>query len=76
MLANLARARAVMLREGLDAVLLAHPNNFVYATDYLVPSTFSFLDRPFLALLFRDLAIEPVAIVPSWTCRTSVGVAG
>jgi Xaa-Pro aminopeptidase len=66
MLANLARARAVMTDRGLDAVLLAHPNNFVYATDFPVPSTFSFLDRPFLALLFRDPTIEPVAIVPGW----------
>src|SRR6266568_4060634 len=66
MLLNLPRARAVMARHGLDAVLLAHPNNFVYATDYLVPSTFSFLDRPFLVLLFRDPATAPVAIVPGW----------
>ena len=55
-----------MQREGLDAILLAQPNNFVYATDYLVPSTFSFLDRPFLAVLFRDPAHEPFAIVPFW----------
>lgn len=66
MLANLARARAVMEEQGLDAILLAQPNNFVYATDFPVPSTFSFIDRPFLALLFRDPAIEPVAIVPGW----------
>jgi len=66
MLANIARARAVMAEKGLDAILLAQPNNFVYATDFPVPSTFSFLDRPFLALLFRDPAIEPVAIVPGW----------
>lgn len=66
MLANLSRARAVMTENGLDAVLLAHPNNFVYATDYPVPSTFSFLDRPFLVMLFRDPSIDAVAIVPGW----------
>lgn len=66
MLANLARARAVMTEQNLDAILLAQPNNFVYATDFPAPSTFSFIDRPFLALLFRDPAIEPVAVVPGW----------
>ncbi|WP_431281132.1 M24 family metallopeptidase [Humitalea sp. 24SJ18S-53] len=66
MLLNIDRARALMEQHGLDAILLGHPNNFIYATDYLVPSTFSFLDRPFLALLFRDPAREAVAIVPSW----------
>lgn len=66
MLVNLERARSLMDRNGLDAILISHPNSFVYATDFLVPSTFSFLDRPFLALLFRDSARPPVAIVPGW----------
>lgn len=66
MLFNRARAEAVMDREKLDAILLAQPNNFVYASGFPAPSTFSFLDRPFLVVLFRDPAIETVAIVPSW----------
>ena len=66
MLFNRTRAHTLMERHGLDAILLAHPNNFVYATDFTAPSTFSFLDRPFLVLFCRDAAIDPVAIVPSW----------
>ena len=66
MLFNRSRALAVMDRHRLDALLLAHPNNFVYATGYGAPSTFSFLDRPFLVLFCRNERIAPAAIVPSW----------
>lgn len=66
MLFNRKNAEAIMDRDKLDAILLAQPNNFIYATDFPIPSTFSFLDRPFLALIFCDPAIPAAAIVPSW----------
>ncbi len=65
MLFNRPRAERVMAREGLDALLLADPRTFIYATDFPVPSTFSFLDRPFLALVFGDRD-HTAAVVPSW----------
>jgi Xaa-Pro dipeptidase len=66
LLYNVSRARSIMAARGIDALLLADPRSFVYATGYPVPSTFSFLDRPFLVLLFADPGKDAVAIVPSW----------
>ncbi|MEI4472349.1 Xaa-Pro peptidase family protein [Frigidibacter sp. MR17.24] len=63
MLFNRDRATRVMERDGLDLILLSDPRTFLYATDFTAPSTFSFLDRPFLALV--DGATTK-AIVPSW----------
>ena len=63
MLLNRPRATAAMERAGLDLLLLADPRTFLYATDFTAPSTFSFLDRPFLALVSPDTT---QAIVPSW----------
>jgi Xaa-Pro dipeptidase len=65
MLFNRPRAELVMAREGLDLLLLADPRTFLYATDFTAPSTFSFLDRPFLALVFADRP-HTAAVVPSW----------
>lgn len=65
MLFNRPRAEMVMVREGLDMLLLADPRTFLYATGFTAPSTFSFLDRPFLALVWGDTG-RTAAIVPSW----------
>jgi len=65
MLFNRQRAERIMAREGLDLLLLADPRTFLYATDFTAPSTFSFLDRPFLALVFADRP-HTAAVVPSW----------
>ncbi|WP_102225807.1 M24 family metallopeptidase [Acidimangrovimonas sediminis] len=63
MLLNRARATRTMAAAGLDMILLADPRTFLYATDFTAPSTFSFLDRPFLALVGPE---RVQAIVPSW----------
>jgi Xaa-Pro dipeptidase len=65
MLFNRKRAEAIMARDGLDLILLSDPRTFLYATDFTAPSTFSFLDRPFLAIVFGDRD-HTAAVVPSW----------
>lgn len=72
MLLNHARALELMGRDGVDALVLTQPNNFLYFSGFTQVNSFSFIDRPAICLFFADAEIEPVAIIPRWNYEAFV----
>ncbi len=74
MLFNRDRALRLMSEEGVDAILLAQPNNFLYLSGFTQANSFSMVDRPAIGLFFTDSAAEPHAILPRWSLPAFVRV--
>ncbi len=67
MLFNRDRALRLMSEEGVDAILLAQPNNFLYLSGFTQANSFSMVDRPAIGLFFTNSEIEPQVILPRWS---------
>lgn len=70
MLVNLKRARMLMERNGLDALIATHPVNVAYVSEFpkhqicSCPPTPCLCDVPVYAILPFEKAIEPAIILP------------
>ena len=64
MLMNHSRAQRLMAEQGLDALFLRNALNVTYASDFHNAGA-SLATRPFAAVVFRDVAVEPFLVVPS-----------
>ena len=74
MLFNRDRALRLMSEEGVDAILLAQPNNFLYLSGFTQANSFSMVDRPAIGLFLTDSEAEPHAILPRWSLPAFVRV--
>ncbi len=67
MLLNLARARDLLARDGLDAAVVATPINVVYASDFASEFLLGkFEDFTAAAVIPRDAGIAPSLIIPEF----------
>jgi len=72
---RLARARALMAKQGIDALLVTAPRNLTYLTGYRT-NLFSSTFRPFTAVI--PLASDPVLLLPNlevWQGETTGWIA-
>ncbi len=63
---NYERARKLMSAVKVDALLITQPHSFIAATNFPAVSSFSFIDRPSMALIFADPSRPATAIIPTW----------